>query len=158
MDKVIAVLRAELGELDEHRSRLLQMLAIAEGTEAKQLTTDPQTRPSRGLSRKTVAVQGAVESALLRRGAPMKLSEILEEVEASGIEVGGKDPSATLGANLRRSDKFQSISGTGWWFRDQEVPTRAAQDVVGGETCSRTSPPTIFERRPVGTEEPIARP
>ena len=157
MDKVIAVLRSELAGLDEYRLRLLQMLAIAEGSEAEQPTPDsPTPSPSRGLSGKTIALHRAVENALTRRRAPMKLSELLEEVAKSGVEVGGKSPPATLGAALRRSDKFQSISGVGWWFQDQEAPSQA-EKTAGDDTLGLVSPPASFERRPNGTVEPSAQ-
>lgn len=67
----------------------------------------------------------AVSRILRDRGCPMKTSVLLPLVLKSGVDVGGKDPVATLSARLSNADEFVNDRSVGWWFSDEPLPSQA---------------------------------
>jgi hypothetical protein len=47
---------------------------------------------------------------------------MLSAMNEAHVEVGGKDPKATLDSRLRYSGLFTNIRGMGWWLNDRPVP------------------------------------
>lgn len=54
---------------------------------------------------------------LNQRGEPVRLTDILEYFNDTGVNVGGSDPMRNLSAKLSQMDEFESISGKGWYFK-----------------------------------------
>jgi hypothetical protein len=68
-------------------------------------------------SKKDTIADAAV--AIIRRhGAPVPLSTLYTEIEASGIEVGTSEPKQYLSTTLNRDNRFRSIRGEGWVLTD----------------------------------------
>lgn len=64
----------------------------------------------------------AVAELLEEAGGPLETRDLLPKVRERGIDVGGKDPVATLSARLSNSDQFKNRRGVGWWFSDRPLP------------------------------------
>ncbi len=127
MDSIIEEARRQLVALDVKRSKLLKIIEIAESLGGIDSPTSP------GPIVKDKVVEGdpssvmwqtreAVRSILKERGSPVRLSDLLREVQGRGVKVGGKNPMSTFAARLSNSSEFESIRGRGWWFSNQPLP------------------------------------
>ena len=84
----------------------------------------------------------AVRLILQRNERPTHIRELLTEVLKQGIEVGGKDPIATLSARLSNSPEFRVKRGVGWWFSHipaDEFDEAEGQGVESAPSASNTS-------------------
>lgn len=119
-----------LGEL-----RNLENL-IATATELARLSRQPPAGPhtaSAAVSEKgsrqgsKAKLSREIAAQILReQGAPMRTADLLPILRHRGIEVGGKDPVATLAARLSNSKMFKSRRRIGWWFADEPLPAAYA--------------------------------
>lgn len=87
------------------------------GRSAQSLPT--KRKPRKGRVNPTRA---AASEILEAHGGPMETRDMLPLIIARGIDVGGKDPVATLSARLSNSDDFQNKRGVGWWFANRPMP------------------------------------
>jgi hypothetical protein len=78
-----------------------------------------------GRVRRFVSQREAAEQALMERGVPLTIKELLSEVSQHGAVVGGVRPQATLSSNLSQDPRFILVPFAGrlcWWLGDQPVP------------------------------------
>ena len=59
---------------------------------------------------------------IIDAGKPLKRSELLKRLEASGYVIDGRDKSKVLGTNIWRSDRFVHVEGHGYWPKDIPLP------------------------------------
>lgn len=60
----------------------------------------------------------AARAIIVELGRPVPTREMLEQLEARGVIVGGQDPSATLSARLSRAPSIIGERGSGWRLRE----------------------------------------
>ncbi|MGD0634933.1 MAG: hypothetical protein ABSA13_11750 [Beijerinckiaceae bacterium] len=66
----------------------------------------------------TAKITEAAEQVILAAQRPRPRADLLKEIEARGIVIGGKDPAATLSSALwRERDRFVNIKGFGYWLK-----------------------------------------
>lgn len=145
-------LRAEL-------ARIEAFLGTAFELEQEFGVADPAMRPATDASKADAparvrtpgkAGSGAetlqrVAAILRERGLPMSTKELLPLVRATGIEVGGKDPLATLSARLSQKGVVAVNSGKWWFIEDQQA---SSGDPLGEEAADtpakETSAASLF--------------
>ncbi len=75
----------------------------------------------------TAVIVGVSCRILGQYGKPMPLSQLYDELQRSGIAIGGNDPKANLSTKLSSAkDKLYNEKGLGWWLiaRKLEVPKK----------------------------------
>ncbi len=128
MDEIIALARRQLDDLERKRAKLLQIIEIAESMveRAPIMSTGAKMRELSLTMQKTVQV---VRTILNERGKPVMIRDLLNAVQAQGIEVGGKKPASTLSARLSNANgEFKSHHSVGWWFADRPLPQGGDKD------------------------------
>ncbi len=155
MDSIIDRARAKRERLAAEIERIDAWLAMADelaSDSSSEHTSKAAPARKEGTSQRSAgeamtATYEATERALNEHGAPIPLGDLLAIVRAAGVEVGGKNPNATLSARLSNSDKFTSHRGLGWWFSDRPVPdTRRYGSLLneaGDEPAKEASPASV---------------
>lgn len=80
------------------------------------------TRPQAGIGLETI---NAAE-AIVREHGPMSTRDMLPLVLARGIDVGGRDPVATLSARI--SGRGDLIAYSGKWFFEEDLPSHIREE------------------------------
>ena len=114
-------LAAELAEIESFIRTAESLLSEAPNPSATAIKA-PRKRVRRGRSISEATVS-AVRDALNEFNRPIPISNLVQIVREKGVEVGGKDASATLSARLSNSGEFQSHRGVGWWFKNRDFPS-----------------------------------
>lgn len=142
---VVRDAKVRLAELDAERENLLGVVRHAEALAGivpahgkpagLGLTEAAKSRPaSRARAAPMMApTREAVHAILSEVGRPVETRELLPMVRSRGVEVGGKDPVATLSARLSNSTDFQNRRGIGWWFADRRYPGEIGFDEAEGK-------------------------
>ena len=82
----------------------------------------PETRRASSKTASATIVDASVE-AIEAAGRPLSRQTLLEMLHGRGIQIGGKDPGATLGSALwRAKDTVVSLKGFGYWLRQRSFP------------------------------------
>jgi hypothetical protein len=142
IDRKIRGLEAELSMFPQYK-RLrelsdLKVKHVQHLDEVKRLLGDnppPGTRPApsaavrhRKINRKkgvrssiktspTALIIGMTERILDKNGKPMQLGALFEELNQSGITIGGEDPRANLSTKLSGAkDRIYNAKPHGWWL------------------------------------------
>jgi hypothetical protein len=79
-----------------------------------QATSTAVARLQRPHGARTSAITAAAEQYLRQKGNRATSGEILRVLNAQGIDVGGKKPSATLASYLSNSKDFDNVAGQGY--------------------------------------------
>lgn len=128
--------------------------AMSAQTSAPARTEAAQRKPSDVI----VRTYSVARNALHKRGGPIPLGDLLSIVVNAGVEVGGKNPAATLSARLSNSDEFTSHRGLGWWFANRPLPDEGRQvslmDEAGEAPAKETSPASDTEPNNGGYDAP----
>lgn len=111
--------RQELLDEVEKLDVMIDLASMLAGQTARDTKPVLQKRSSAG-----TPTREAVTAILRERGKPCETRELLPMIRARGVEVGGKDPIATLSARLSNAPEFQVHRGIGWWFANEPLPSR----------------------------------
>lgn len=150
-------LRSELEKIDSFLATAFELEQEAGGVDA---TTEKKTLPApeaaapaprkfivrlpgTGLVSATANAAGAI---LRERGVAMSTRELLPLIRAKGIEVGGKDPLATLSARLSNSNKVKLTSGK-WWLVDVDGQSVESQEAADAPTTEQSAAPLFNQAR-----------
>ena len=157
--KIVSEAQERLVELEAERAALQELVAAAERlvkpvAQPHHTATAPKSRPSANwvqvvrTSSKVQPTRKVVREVLRANRRAMLTRELLVLVRERGIEVGGKDPIATLSARLSNADEFKNHGGTvGWWFAGEAVPTPQVSFEEAEEKSSEgQSPASNLER------------
>lgn len=144
---VIGSAKKRLAELEEERSHLFgliqhaEALAVASRGEATPHSVDP-VKGVRKRKRQAPAMAPTREAArkiLDEYGEPIETRNLLSLIRERGVDVGGKDPVATLSARLSNSREFRNKRGVGWWFSDRPYPSELGFEEAEDETVEGSS-------------------
>ncbi|MGI3170169.1 hypothetical protein ACRARG_13540 [Pseudooceanicola sp. C21-150M6] len=150
--KLLMDARSRLRAIDAERDHLLALVKHAEALAASNVGA-AQAKPTRTLiyagggggvrSRPAPTMAPtriAAREILDELGMPVETRDLLPLIQERGIEVGGKDPIATLSARLSNSEEFKVRRGVGWWFSDRPFPgedfEEAEDDTLEGDTSA----------------------
>jgi len=125
------LMRAEaLADVIKSAKRLQGLGEIARATPSRkyQKTSRGRINPTRE----------AVAKILEENGGPLQTRDLLPRLRARGVEVGGKDPVATLSARLSNSDDFRIDRAVGWWFSNKPIPIPMPSQVTMNEAEDRS--------------------
>jgi hypothetical protein len=78
-----------------------------------------------GSAKPFVSQRAAAEQALLMRGEPVTIKELLVMVAEHGAQVRGVRPQATLSSNLSQDPRFGLVNYRGevcWWLAGRALP------------------------------------
>src|SRR6185437_16180775 len=79
----------------------------------------------------------AAISIIRDAGRPIPGRQLLDELVKHGVEIGGKDPMATLNARLSRAESITHVRPHGWKVRDEPRQTdEAADPAPSGESAA----------------------
>jgi hypothetical protein len=134
-------LLAELAELDAF---LRQAESLAQRYGGGMAPTTHQESPSHQSRRPSPITSATYEVArrvLRDRGHPVRLGDLLGAMREAGVEVGGRDPGATLSARLSNSSEFKSHRGKGWWFADEPLPPEGLPILEAGDNPAKENNP-----------------
>ena len=123
------VVVSELAQLEKLIASAKELSKMAHPAQTAADTRRPKRATTSNLTRIIT------REILTKRGTPMKTVELLPLLRDRGVEVGGKDPIATLSARLSNTDEFESNRKEGWWFAG--VP-RPSGDTIFEETEGRS--------------------
>lgn len=105
-------------------------------------------RASKATAANSLAATEEVAIAVLTQNrGPMPTSKLRPEIEARGIEIGGKDPNSTLSARLSRSTRLYNSRPDGWWLREKAGDDAPEKDA---------SPASVQPSAPVEPGEEVA--
>ena len=139
--------RSRLKEIDREREHLMGLVRHLEAL-AGDVQLPPATMPHRPTYIKSgkrkaptmAPTRDAARSILEEVGKPIETRDLLPLIRERGVEVGGKDPVATLSARLSNSSEFVVRRGVGWWFSDQSFPGEEFEEAesytVEGDTSA----------------------
>lgn len=100
-----------------------------EGPVAAPVVQVQQHRASRaivGMPGRLSETRRIAEEIIRERGRPVATRDLLVELERRGVEVGGKDPFATLSARLTRAPTLVGTRGVGWSLKTEARQTNEA--------------------------------
>jgi len=120
----------------------LRRLDTVTRSEARVEPGRPKEGGSPGPRTMAITETAAIE-AIRRAGRYLHTRELLPLIEASGVEVGGKDPAATLSARLSRSERLANNRAHGWAVVEDQAPRsamEAAFDDLDGPLEGTVSP------------------
>ena len=122
----LAKMRADLGRLQVQMEMLSDRMRKVESyiEMASFYETDEdaaEAARSRGGGISAIAVRLAVDM-LKERGAPMHTREIIKELEAKGVVIGGSNPIANLSGFLSRSEELVNNRAIGWGLAGRDLP------------------------------------
>lgn len=109
-----AELEAEIERLDVFIS-MYHSLSGSAAAPQRRSRSQPRSdgdAPRRG-SRHALLIERAKE-LIVERGEPMTRTQLVDALEASGMEVGGDDKSKNLGTIIWRAKAFDNV-GDGYW-------------------------------------------
>src|SRR6056297_1951142 len=66
--------------------------------------------------------EAAVRDLFGRVSAPLKRTEVYEQLTKAGVVVGGKEPLNTVASRLSRMDGITNLKGHGYWLEDRPYP------------------------------------
>lgn len=146
-------LKAELARIESFLAtayELQQELSGSAASKTSMTDIDKADLPAR----RTMAARGsgaqtldAVVQILRERGMPMSTRDLLPSVLARGIEVGGKDPIATLSARISSKGIVRLNHGK-WWLvndaQEKSAETSAEADEAADTPDSETSAASLF--------------
>jgi hypothetical protein len=131
---------ALLSELEELETFLRIAQKLAGQTDVPTKEHQRRGRRPSGIAEKTNALARAKTLAAQR---PLPLRALYEQL-APEVEIGGKDPLATLSARLSNSGEFVSHRGLGWWPKDTPLPSMFTngpdQKAAGTQTDAPAAP------------------
>lgn len=141
-------LRSELSRIEQFLATAFELQhEIAKGT-PRDTRTDAE-KADAPVRKRTMAPAGsgsatvqAVASILAVRG-PLTTREMLPLVQAQGIEVGGKDPLATLSARISGKGKFQTRDGK--WHLIRASGASASEEGVTDNPAKEPSATPLFQ-------------
>lgn len=83
---------------------------------------------------------GAAEMILRERNTPMTGADLMAELPARGVTIGGEKPEVNFTSSMSKSGKFRSFRFEGkyyWWLKDAELPwgwaNKEAPDLLSAE-------------------------
>ena len=116
-------LRFELETLERMINGYRRLQALQDGNPNADQLHLWHGRSRRALKSEEVgAILDEVRRVILRHAKPMTRAELVDALEARGLQLPGADPKKVLGTNIWRSGKFQHIEGQGYWPEDVELP------------------------------------
>ena len=124
MEAELSRLRAQIASLQSRVVKAQAYIEMAAVYEADDAPTD-STRARGGVS--ATAVRMAVEM-IIERGAPMHTREILRELAARGVPIGGSTPVANLSGFLSRADELRNSRADGWGLAQWGTPVDEEKD------------------------------
>jgi hypothetical protein len=149
------LLQSALAEEQHLMERLEAVRAVirlySSGSSAASLEPEPdiagrQKRNVRVPSATTNKIKTVVAELLHGRSSPTPTRDIIACLAANGIEIGGKNPIATLSALLSHAEEFEPVGRKGWLLisRTPDADTPGAAS-TGGDAAP------LFERQKEGT-------
>lgn len=136
---VVRDAKERLAQIEAEREHLLGVVRHAEALTgmSPRGETGGRRQASAQAARSAPAMsptREAVLAILKERGAPIETRDLLPLVRERGVQVGGKDPIATLSARLSNSDEFKTRRGVGWWFSGQPYPGDLSSNEAEGQS------------------------
>lgn len=85
----------------------------------------PRVRATRVPSAATTRIKALLADLLRGCASPTPTRDLLQFLESEGINVGGKNPIATLSALLSHASEFEAVGRQGWLLKSEwpEAPT-----------------------------------
>lgn len=124
---VVQALREERADL-KRKLRAVDDLLLVYGVEKNNKNKPPSTPLStpqtryRIPSERTSAIRDIAKELIAPNGnTPTLTRHILAHVESKGLDVGGKNPVATLSALLSHTNGFRSIGRSGWVYDGDDI-------------------------------------
>lgn len=77
------------------------------------------------VGQKAVVTEKIAREIIRNAGRPVPAAELLRALTDRGVAIGGKNPSATLGARLNRSASLISVKGMGWDLKETRLADAA---------------------------------
>lgn len=117
--------RTRKTQLEKELAALDKLIESAEALAGYGVDLDTDSKTPKAATTRKGAVNPTREhtARLLREhGRPLQTAELVPMLRDAGVEIGGKDPIATLSARLSNSEQFKVQRGIGWWFADEEPP------------------------------------
>jgi hypothetical protein len=144
-----AIARRDAAAVEVRRwDDFIRMYGELTGSSPKMQSAAPHrtARPTASGGALATTAEAAI-AVISEAGRPLPTPELRVALEARGIEIGGKDPLATLSARLSRASEIVNIRQKGWWIREK------ADDA---ETEKAASSASVQPRTPVEPGEEVA--
>ncbi|MBX3505789.1 MAG: hypothetical protein KF895_09950 [Parvibaculum sp.] len=110
-----------MAELDRIEKFLAAAAEFSDGANAKKAAGGSSGGPRTSAGPKPAQVVSAVEKILSGAEKPMTRGELLNELKALGLEIGGSNPANTLGTTISRDpERFVNLRGLGYWLRSRD--------------------------------------
>lgn len=113
---------AQQAKIDEVRAALRALMEYQQSQE-----------PARSSSTKEEICSGAIE-ILSEHHRPQHRRDILAQLEAKGLYIGGRDPVANLGAILSRESVFYSAGAGEWGLTAWKTPSNGNVRTLSAES------------------------
>jgi len=113
--------KALLAELEKINKFLEAAAEFSESAATKKAGGGGSSGPRVSAGPKPAEVVSAVEKILSSAEKPMTRGELLNELKALGLEIGGSNPANTLGTTISRDpERFVNLKGLGYWLRSRD--------------------------------------
>lgn len=130
---------------DEHAALMRKLQAVEttiaayEGVVPKKIGATKYSTPQRAPAKKTLEIRKAVRGLIVPRGSkPTPTRELVSYLKMMSIDVGGKNPIATLSALLSHSEGFKSIGRSGWIIDATDPQNAEGSDATTSEPSNKT--------------------
>ena len=102
--------------LSEKRESILELKTdVAALERAMAIYQHAQTKSANGVPRTSPHLADVLYQLLSEAGQPVHRKKLLEDAQARGCVIGGKDTINTLTAHMSNDPRFESTKGDGMW-------------------------------------------
>lgn len=147
--RIVTEAKAERAELSARIEKLDALIAFA--IDLAGGPAAPSARAAKVSTQRASNIMGPTREAVaaILRGArrPLGTAELVPQVIAAGVDVGGKNAVATLSARLSNGNDFTNNKGIGWWFTGEDIPGLPGSifDEVEGKSDQGKPSTSVFQ-------------